>query len=470
MLCKINLLRLALVFSVFWIAFQPGDSFAENGMQNPPVIAGVLHTDGMEILDAQGGEVVFRGVDVSGMEWGAGVQWGATCNDPQWGHKFGLRQTSYAQNTSTMSEARLHPSPSYRTGPHGLFVHAPNLPVNDSIASDIQQYIITSPTVTGVNIVVPWSSVDRGPGAVPQYDWTFVENAVKPWTDAGKTVGFLVWGVAESSGQQFNGQSMTPQYVLDQVNSVFVASQPSIPRTPVYWEPGYSHNYRNFVKAFILEYGNKPWVSYIRFGIGYGAEDYVQNNYNVSPFADQWNLYGLSEVKWIEYSLDFIEYLATLHSPCQLMVTINNFQFDNQTGINNLAIDVAQEAVKRGIGFGTQGLSKYDLDQEHQMWDRIKGPKGTADWLCLFSQYYNQVPLEAQTMAWSQLNGGGRIGCLQAMVGLALRNHANILELYPSEWLVAYDPSYSGYGEYNAVYSKTLESAAAALSQSVLRY
>jgi aryl-phospho-beta-D-glucosidase BglC (GH1 family) len=89
MLSKINPLLLTLVLCVFWSVFQPGNSFAENGTFKAPAIEGVLHTNGMEILDAQGNEVVFRGVNVSGMEWGAGSPWGKTCKDPQWGNKFG---------------------------------------------------------------------------------------------------------------------------------------------------------------------------------------------------------------------------------------------------------------------------------------------------------------------------------------------------------------------------------------------
>jgi hypothetical protein len=46
------------------------------------------------------------------------------------------------------------------------------------------------------------------------------------------------------------------------------------------------------------------------------------------------------------------------------------------------------------------------------------------------------------------------------MIATALRNKAQILELYPAEWLVAYDPSYPGYGKYHAVYAKKLEEAA----------
>jgi len=352
----------------------------------------------------------------------------------------------------------------FPNGPHGIFLHAPNLPVNDSISNNIKTYILHNKTVTGANIVIPWSSVDNGPLASPQYDWTFVDSSVKPWVDAGKAIGFLVWGVAEGQQQQFNGKSMTPQYVLDSAHSVYFDNFPQNPRTPVYWEPAYINNYMKFIHAFIERYAKQNWVSYIRFGIGYGAEDFVQNDYNVSPFYEAWSSDGLSKQQWLKYSLAFVDSLGSMNCPKQLMITINNFIFDNTTGVNDLAIEMAAKAVQYNIGIGTQGLSKYDTSQEAEMLNGVPGPKGTADWLRLFAQYVHQVPLEVQTRSWSQPNDGGSVGCLSEMIALALRNNAQILELYPAEWLVAYDSTNNNYSKYHSVYSTLLEQTAQQLS------
>jgi len=347
--------------------------------------------------------------------------------------------------------------------PHGLFVHAPNLPVMARHAEGIRKIILHHPTVAGANIVVPWSAVDRGPGADPRYDWTFVEEAVRPWLAAGKRIGFLVWAVAEGSAQEFGGVSMTPAYVLGQVDSVCDPARPQAPRTPVYWEPGCRDNYRAFLKAFAARYGDLPWVSYIRFGIGYGAEDFVQNDYNLPPLRQQWAAHGLSEAAWTRHTLDLMAFMAGLKCRAQLMVTINNFRFDNAAGINRLPAAVAGRAAELGLGFGTQGLSKYDLAQERERLDGVPGPKGTADWIRLFDQHAGRVPLEVQTMAWSAPDDSGRIGSLEPLVALALRHRAQILELYPSEWLVAYDPSHPAYAGHHAAYARLLEEAAAAL-------
>jgi hypothetical protein len=42
-----------------------------------------------QIVDATGSEAVLHGVNVSGMEWGAGTPWGKGCEDPQWGRRYG---------------------------------------------------------------------------------------------------------------------------------------------------------------------------------------------------------------------------------------------------------------------------------------------------------------------------------------------------------------------------------------------
>lgn len=333
-------------------------------------------------------------------------------------------------------------------GPRGLFVHAPNLPVERKHQAAIERDILHDPTVAGANIVVPWSAVDRGPDAVPRYDWRFVEEAVAPWRAAGKRIGFLVWGVAESSGHQFDGQSMTPRYVLDRVESAYDAARPQTPRTPAYWQPAYSDNYRRFAAAFIRRWGAEPWVAYIRFGIGYGAEDLVQNGYDKPPLREQWEALGLSEERWTRYTLDTLAYLASLHSPAPLLVTINNFSFDNRSGVNRLPAAVAGRAAQLGIGIGTQGLAKYDLAQEAEMRQGVAGPKGTANWIRLFDRHAGEVPLEVQTMAWSAPGGQGRIGRLAPLLALALRHHAQIVELYPAEWIVAHDLSHPAHEEY----------------------
>jgi hypothetical protein len=55
-------------------------------------------------------------------------------------------------------------------GVHGLFVAGPNQTNNASLEASILKYLPADPTICGANLIVPWSSIDRGPGANPRYD------------------------------------------------------------------------------------------------------------------------------------------------------------------------------------------------------------------------------------------------------------------------------------------------------------
>jgi hypothetical protein len=333
----------------------------------------------------------------------------------------------------------------------GLFALHPNLPGEASVYPNILQYAVPDPTCAGASLTVFWSQVDQGPQASPQYDWSSVMQYAQPWIAAGKKVNLLVWGVAEQDQQQPNNQSVTPQYVLDQVDKVEVSGMPA---TPVFWEPGYINNYEKFMQAVVREFGNESWIGYIRFGIGVGGEDYPENNFNVDPQATAWAPYGLTEQKWTQYSLSVLDFESTLNSPKLLMVGINQFQNKDP----QLSDAVAARAVQYGFGFGTQGLTVGQIQAYES------GQWVYANWAPLFNQYAGQVPLEIQTTGQTSPPGTTDVGSLVPLLPFALQRHAQIFELYPEEWLVANDPSHPNYKSYHDAYHAALVSAAAALS------
>ena len=52
-----------------------------------------------------------------------------------------------------------------------------------------------------------WNSVDKRNG---NYDWSSVDNVIRPWVQVGKKVNLIVWGVSDSRPN--NG---TPAYVMN---------------------------------------------------------------------------------------------------------------------------------------------------------------------------------------------------------------------------------------------------------------
>ena len=206
----------------------------------------------------------------------------------------GLLSSCRKQNSQSSSSATETPRSPIEKKPRGLFLNTANLPTQEW--ERIERYILNDSTVTGANIVVPWSLVDRGPDAAPQYNWSYVYQQAKPWIEAGKTVNILLWGAAQKTEQEFNGKSITPEYVLQNTDTVSCQCKidqgcvPNPPQTPVFWDSDYQDNYRKVIKAAIAEFGDQPWIGYFRFGIGVGAESYPGNgvSYAKNPCTKEW--------------------------------------------------------------------------------------------------------------------------------------------------------------------------------------
>ncbi len=344
--------------------------------------------------------------------------------------------------------------------PRGLFLNSANLPTQKW--SRIAKFILNDPTVSGANVVVPWSKVDRGMGVSPQYDWSYVYEQAQPWIDAGKTVNLLLWGAAQKAEQEFEGKSITPDYVLSKTPTVTCqckvggkcASHP--PQTPVFWDQDYQKHYRDVVEAAIAEFSDQPWVGFFRFGIGVGAESYPGNgvSYAKNPCTKEWGKspINLSESLWRDHSFNFLDFLNSLNTNKPILVTINNY--GKSTAI---AKEMAAYAADTGLGIGTQGLTQRAIALDRQ------GKTCYADWCNLFPQYNQKTLLEVQTAAQSNPAGKGRVGPLPPLLEFGLAKGVDIFELYQAEWFVANDPQHHLHKKYGKTYREALDRAAAAL-------
>jgi len=361
------------------------------------------------------------------------------------------------QNISSVPNASATQKSPLKGKPRGLFLNTANLPTQDW--KRIERHILNDPTVAGANIVVPWSLVDQGPKAPEQYNWDYIYQQAKPWIAAGKTVNILLWGAAQKAEQEFNGKSITPEYVLK--NTDTVSCQCKIgkgcaidpPKTPVFWDKDYQDNYRKVVKAAIAEFSDEPWLGYFRFGIGVGAESYPGNGitYAKNPCTKEWTKppINLSQELWQEHSLDFIDFLDSIETDKTILVTINNYgkSYD-------VAREVAAYAADKGFGIGTQGLTKNALNLYEQ------GKNCYADWCNLFEKYDPKTLLEVQTAAQSNPANKGRVGPLPELLDFGLARGVDVFELYQAEWFVANDPNHHLYKKYGASYRQALEEAA----------
>ena len=355
-------------------------------------------------------------------------------------------------------------NPSNREPIRGIFLNSSNLPTQNW--SRIKRFILNDPTVTGANIIVPWSAIDRGPNVSPQYDWSFAYQAAQPWIDAGKKVNILLWGAAQKSEQEFNNQPVTPAYVLKDTDTVSCqckvekGCELDPPKTPVFWDKDYQDNYRKAIKAAIAEFGDKPWIGYFRFGIGVGAESYPGNgvSYANNPCNQEWTKppINLSKKLWEEHSLDFIDFLGTLETWKTIFVTINNYG-----NAYDIARKVAAAAVEKGFGIGTQGLTKNAIN----LFNRRK--PCYADWCALFKKYDPRVVVEVQTAAQSNPANRGRVGPLPPLLKFGLKRGVDVFELYQAEWFVANDRNHHLYKRYGARYRKALKETASILRRTL---
>lgn len=329
--------------------------------------------------------------------------------------------------------------------PHGLFVAMFPSTYASGDYPAIQQYLVNNPTVSGADIFIEWSAVDKGPSANPQYDWSSVDADMQPWVAAGKTVNFIVWAVGDGGQNHF-----TPSYVLSTVNTVSCDNGDKGPY-PVYWQANYMTAYQKFMAAVVAQYGSDPSVGYIRFGIGQGGET------SITCIPEFTSDYGLSASVWENYIFKMVDYEASLHSPKQIVVAANSLPFG--TTPYEVADAVSAHAAADGIGFGNQGLQETDITNYNS------GGVCNGDWCGNFNKFAGQVPLYLQTLYASTPSGvanvqPGTVGSLVDLVPFAITRHTQILELFYQDWLTAYDPNMPGYAEYHTAYQQMFTTAA----------
>jgi hypothetical protein len=149
-----------------------------------------------------------------------------------------------------------------------------------------------------------------------------------------------------------------------------------------------------------------------------------------------------------------LDYEKTLNSTKQLMVGINSFGQPEDLGF---ADAVAERAARNGIAFGSQSLTMEDeRNEEH-------GSPCAVDWCRNFHRFQGKVALELQTRKDSDPSGSGVVGSMVDLLPFALRMKTQILEIYPEDWYVAYDPSSPDYEQYHQQYQQAYEAAAKVL-------
>jgi len=340
--------------------------------------------------------------------------------------------TKTAKSTITVSNSTLPPV--------ALELLYPPTSQYEDYYADVQKYLVNNSLVAGVTVWLEWATVDKGPTANPQYDFSAFDAEIAPWISAGKKINIIVWAVSDTPIN--NG---TPQYVMSNLGSSNITTCAG-EKIPNYFQSAFQLPYEAFLAQVVKHYATNGSIGYIRMGFGRGGETFPAQNFGTDPCTNTFiNKWGWSDTTWTNYVNAMLNYVSTLKSPKQLMVGIDSV--DTTT----MPDSEAATAVSLHIAFGNQGMKANDITNY---------PHCSSDWCDLFDKYTGDVPLELQTIALSSPQNNPPVGSLVNLLPFAVSHHATILEIYCDDWLLAFDPNYPGYSTYGAGYASTFKKAA----------
>jgi hypothetical protein len=232
---------------------------------------------------------------------------------------------------------------------------------------------------------------------------------------------------------------------------------------PIEWRPNFIKAWQTVMQQVVAHYAQNNNVAYLRFGLGIGGENIPNHGTNVTACQAQMTTFGFTAVAapwpdpsssqwsqvsatWITYLKTMLQYEHSLDSPKAIGTTISPIETSGRDLITPDA--TATNAVAAGIGFGNQGLQKSDpLNLAAGL------PCFGGDWCANFVKYRGQVPLQLQTLFYSDpsnVSQTNQTGSLVTLLPFATMQGAQILELYLDDWLCTYDSSWNGNNTYGA--------------------
>jgi hypothetical protein len=245
---------------------------------------------------------------------------------------------------------------------------------------------------------------------------------------------------------------------------------------PIEWRPNFIKAWQAFIEQAVAHYSSNNSVAYLRFGLGIGGENIPNHGTNVaacqaemttfgftssstsvpwpSPGTSQWTS-GVTPT-WIAYLNTMLQYEHSTQSVKTIATTMSPIETSG-TDLNTLD-STAADAVAVGIGIGNQGLQKSDPTNYAAGQPCLGG-----DWCANFVKYKGQVPLQLQTLNYSDPTDANAVGSLVNTVPFATGLGTQILELYMDDWMCTFDSSWNGNNTHSsctaAGYPAVLEAA-----------
>ncbi|WP_433187428.1 beta-galactosidase [Actinoallomurus sp. CA-150999] len=218
--------------------------------------------------------------------------------------------------------------------------------------------LASNPDIAGRSLAYYWAQLEPKKG---QYNWSVIDNDMKPWVDAGKKVVLRVsaagWAKWDKDADSAHG---TPQWVYDEgVKSVTEQDKAVFPQ---YWSSTFEKDYDDFIKAFAARYDGNASVAFIDAGVGVGGETKPDSEKN-SKILDLWKSIGYTDKIWWGYVQNAIGTYAQAFTRTPVAVMPDKTFLGSTDGYNEqktLDYSVAQGAWLQDNGLGADWQLKGD--------------------------------------------------------------------------------------------------------------
>lgn len=310
------------------------------------------------------------------------------------------------------------------TAPHGMYLWLYSLDAQRPIDLYKKYVIGKDPTLCGVSAVVLWSDVEKSQGS---FDFSKVEENLKPFLDAGLTVNLLFSAVGEGSEN-----TVTPHWVMASVPKTFCGGK----RLPVFWNPKFEADWSAFIRYAINYFSHKSpirnQVGYMRFATGAGAEGEPPPGARGGPCARLLQNHGYSYQVWKAHTLRVLNAMASVQSTHQIVASMP--QAPGGPTRFDLPHAFADAAAAKHIGLSFESLGVQNVAAPGTRPGRCQPAK--LHWCAPYIKYAGVVPLAMQPITSSLKTNHARID-ISNLLQYALANKIQIFELYPDEWLEA---------------------------------
>lgn len=218
------------------------------------------------------------------------------------------------------------------------------------------------PHVDGVFLRTSWKQVESERGV---YDFGQLEEAIKPWVDAGKGV---IIGIALAGQHNRN----TPEWVYDVVQPVSYERMGIKVKVPRYWDPKFLPLLEGMVEAFGEKYNGNPNINAVLVGPAHiGFLTAMPNRVGAEAFIKA----GWTPEKYKKYAMGvcalYTKHFANsrLWMRCAgMLIRIRKpaeFGFDNEPGFTDTRDEILEDAARR---YGcTIGFNALEADSKAYM-------------------------------------------------------------------------------------------------------